>query len=252
MTTLYDVLGALPNDNSDELRAAFRKAVKSAHPDLHPGDPHAAKKFRAILRANDILVDVDQRAAYDHLLALAEQEHELARKQSTRHDVAAKLHRFASVVMVAAGVSIIAIVFCLLFVQIPADPAAHTISIAQSLSRLRTDRTAPSTLSVPPVTIAPLPPLSMKAAAVKPEPRPAAETEIVSSIPATGVSPAEPETTASLAGAAIPPVVDRQALPLAKAEDRPWDATTKKPQLRPLRADQLRLTRMSQRQSISD
>lgn len=251
MTTLYDVLGALPNDNSDELRAAFRKAVKSTHPDLHPGDPKAAQKFRAILRANDILVDVDQRAAYDHLLALAEQEHGLELKQSARHDVAAKLHRFAPVVMAAAGVSIIAIVFCLLFMQMPADPVAHMTSIAQSLSRARTERIASRTVSVPPVTIAPLPPLSMKAAAIKTEAKPAAQTEIVSTATVAVASPTATELAAASVSTVTPPV-ERQTLPLAKAEDRPWDATAKKPQLRPLRADQLRLTRMSQRQSISD
>src|SRR5262245_48649720 len=74
METLYDLLGALPRDDADELRAAFRRAVKGAHPDLHPGDPLAGQKFREIVRANEILADEDQRAAYDHLLALAHKE----------------------------------------------------------------------------------------------------------------------------------------------------------------------------------
>jgi hypothetical protein len=29
MKTLYDLLGALPDDDADELRAAFRKAAKA-------------------------------------------------------------------------------------------------------------------------------------------------------------------------------------------------------------------------------
>src|ERR1700688_2850540 len=71
MNTLYDLLGALPHDNAEALRAAFRRAVKGAHPDVRPDDPEAALKFREIVRANDILGDDEQRAAYDHLLELA-------------------------------------------------------------------------------------------------------------------------------------------------------------------------------------
>ena len=47
MTTLYDLLGALPNDDADGLRAAFRKAAKESHPDVNPGDPEAAERFQA-------------------------------------------------------------------------------------------------------------------------------------------------------------------------------------------------------------
>ena len=59
MDTLYDLLGALPRDDAEGLRAAFRRAVKGAHPDLRPGDPDAALKFRQIVRANEILIDPD-------------------------------------------------------------------------------------------------------------------------------------------------------------------------------------------------
>ena len=71
METLYDLLGALPDDGAEELRTAFRRAVKGTHPDLNPGDPDAALKFRRIVRASEILGDGEQRAAYDHLLDLA-------------------------------------------------------------------------------------------------------------------------------------------------------------------------------------
>lgn len=46
METLYDLLGALPNDDVDDLRAAFRRAVKRAHPDVNPEDPDVGLKFR--------------------------------------------------------------------------------------------------------------------------------------------------------------------------------------------------------------
>lgn len=72
--TLYELLGALPQDDADGLRAAFRKAAKASHPDNNPGDPDAPQRFRQIVRAHAILGDEQQRAAYDSLLTEAEQE----------------------------------------------------------------------------------------------------------------------------------------------------------------------------------
>jgi tetratricopeptide (TPR) repeat protein len=92
METLYDLLGALPRDDADELRSAFRRAVKGTHPDLHPGDPDAGLKFRQIVRASEILSDQDQRATYDHLLDLADQE----QRQIKRHAVAHTIYQVTS------------------------------------------------------------------------------------------------------------------------------------------------------------
>jgi len=72
--TLYEILGALPDDDADELRTAFRKAVKSSHPDNNPGDPDAPGKFRRIVRAHSILSDGQQRAAYDSMLEGAQRQ----------------------------------------------------------------------------------------------------------------------------------------------------------------------------------
>jgi curved DNA-binding protein CbpA len=72
--TLYDLLGALPDDDADGLRAAFRKAAKASHPDNNPDDPDAPQKFRHIVRAHSILRDETQRAAYDRLLIEAAQQ----------------------------------------------------------------------------------------------------------------------------------------------------------------------------------
>ena len=71
MGTLYDLLGALPSDGAEELRAAFRKAAKATHPDTNPDNPDAALQFRELVRAYDILNDTDQRRTYDQLLAIA-------------------------------------------------------------------------------------------------------------------------------------------------------------------------------------
>jgi hypothetical protein len=116
MQTLYDLLGALPSDDSEGLRTAFRKAVKGAHPDLHPDDPDAAMKFRQIVRANDILIDDEQRATYDHLLDLARLEQD----SESRHAIAAKVHKLASGVLALAGASVVTVGGYLLFLHMSA------------------------------------------------------------------------------------------------------------------------------------
>jgi curved DNA-binding protein CbpA len=125
METLYDLLGALPNDDADELRAAFRRAVKRVHPDINSEDPDAGLKFRRIVRANEILGDAEQRAAYDHLLALEHHEQEQAAKQAA----ADKVRKVASGVMALAGISVVAVGGYALFVQLSANaltPATAT------------------------------------------------------------------------------------------------------------------------------
>jgi tetratricopeptide (TPR) repeat protein len=113
MDTLYDLLGALPRDDAEELRVAFRRAVKGTHPDLHPGDPDAGFKFRQIVRANEILADPDQRATYDHLLDLAEQE----KKQWERHAVMHRVVAVTSFVVALGFISAASVGGYLLFQQ---------------------------------------------------------------------------------------------------------------------------------------
>jgi len=105
METLYDLLGALPNDDAEGLRSAFRRAVKGTHPDINPGDPLAALRFRQIVRANEILNDPEQRAAYDHLLDLARIERASMSKQA----MARRVYQFASGVLAFAVVLIMAV-----------------------------------------------------------------------------------------------------------------------------------------------
>lgn len=96
MKTLYDLLGALSNDDAEGLRTAFRRAVKGAHPDIRPGDPDAALRFRQIVRAHEILGDSEQRAAYDHLLELARLEQVPAPTNAS----AVRIRKAASSVMI--------------------------------------------------------------------------------------------------------------------------------------------------------
>ncbi len=68
METLYDLLGAQPNDDAESLKNAYRKAAMANHPDHHVGDPGAVVRFTRIAKAYDILRDAKRRAAYDRLL----------------------------------------------------------------------------------------------------------------------------------------------------------------------------------------
>lgn len=120
--TLYDLLGALPGDDAESLRAAFRSAVKGVHPDVNQADPGAALKFRQILRANEILSDQKARAAYDCLLNFARHEQEALSKRAT----AAAIYRFATGIMALAGISVVFIGGYLLFAYISGLTLAPT------------------------------------------------------------------------------------------------------------------------------
>ena len=61
MGTLYDLLGALPDDDAEGLRIAFRRAAKATHPDTNPDNPDAALRFRQLVRAHTILSDAKNR-----------------------------------------------------------------------------------------------------------------------------------------------------------------------------------------------
>jgi curved DNA-binding protein CbpA len=102
MTTLYDLLGALPDDDADGLRAAFRRAAKASHPDVNPGNPEAAERFRRIVRANAILSDGQQRAAYDRLLEVARRQHT---PKPTRSTLSGTIRRLAADAIASAAVS---------------------------------------------------------------------------------------------------------------------------------------------------
>jgi curved DNA-binding protein CbpA len=101
MGTLYDLLGALPSDDADGLRAAFRRAAKATHPDMNADDPDAPRRFRELMRAYDILIDTDQRTTYDDLLAIALQPPAAAK--SIR--VYERVRKYASNTMAATIIS---------------------------------------------------------------------------------------------------------------------------------------------------
>ena len=61
----YDVLGVERGATQEAIRAAYRKLAKKHHPDLNPGKPEAAERFKAANAANDILSDPEKRARFD-------------------------------------------------------------------------------------------------------------------------------------------------------------------------------------------
>ena len=205
METLYDLLGALPRDDAEELRAAFRHAVKGAHPDLNPGDPDAAEKFREIVRANEILADDDQRAAYDHLLDLAHKEH----RQKTTAKAVHKLATSVIALVAAAGLSVGSY---LLFLHKPAvaDTLKHLADIATARPADFAGLTLPAEAKPQPIVtveadLAPPPPQGT-VAPMTPEPLPAEKREIAANVPSDVIVPvtivplSESDTTTASVG----------------------------------------------------
>ena len=129
MGTLYDLLGALPNDDAEGLRTAFRKAAKATHPDLNPDIPEAALRFRQLMRAHDILSDAEQRATYDQLLAVATRPPPPPPKSKHVYE---KVQRFASSTIAATIIAGVLVAAYTLMGPVPPAPVAaeSTVGIA--------------------------------------------------------------------------------------------------------------------------
>jgi DnaJ-like protein len=139
MGTLYDLLGALPSDDAEDLRIAFRKAAKATHPDLNPDNPDAALKFRELVRAYDILNDNEQRATYDHLLAIALQPESATTATRTYETI----HKVASNTMAATIISAVLVGGYTLFGMFSKPPvAAEMPDGAQQVAVLQPDTPA--------------------------------------------------------------------------------------------------------------
>ena len=61
----YATLGVPRTATEKEIRTAYRKLAKRHHPDVNPGKPEAAEKFKEISVAYDLLGDKDKRARFD-------------------------------------------------------------------------------------------------------------------------------------------------------------------------------------------
>ena len=144
MGTLYDLLGALPSDDAEGLRTAFRKAAKATHPDINPDNPDAALRFRELVRAYDILTDTEQRETYDQLLAIALQPAPVTKAVRT-YEVIGKV---ASNTMAATVISAVLVGGYVLFGIFSKPPGAAEIAPdkivgeAQVVAALHPDVTA--------------------------------------------------------------------------------------------------------------
>lgn len=65
--TYYQVLNVSPRADSEEIRKAYRKKAKAAHPDVN-SHPDAQDKFVIIAEAFEILSDPEKRSVYDNRL----------------------------------------------------------------------------------------------------------------------------------------------------------------------------------------
>jgi curved DNA-binding protein CbpA len=65
----YRRLGLGSEASRDEIVHAYRRLAHGAHPDTHPGDPDAARRFREITEAYEVLADPSRRASYDRMRA---------------------------------------------------------------------------------------------------------------------------------------------------------------------------------------
>jgi DnaJ-class molecular chaperone len=61
----YRTLGVPRTATQAEIKKAFRKLARESHPDKHPGDKAAERRFKAINEANAVLSDPGKRAKYD-------------------------------------------------------------------------------------------------------------------------------------------------------------------------------------------
>lgn len=61
----YAALGVSKTATDEEIRKAYRRIVKTSHPDLNPDDPAAAERFKAASAAYDLLKDPEKRARFD-------------------------------------------------------------------------------------------------------------------------------------------------------------------------------------------
>ena len=61
----YKILGVERTATEKEIRSAYRKLAKAHHPDLNPGKPEAAERFKIISAANALVSDPEKRARFD-------------------------------------------------------------------------------------------------------------------------------------------------------------------------------------------
>jgi len=58
---LYKVLETSKEASQDEIRRSYRRLARKYHPDANPGDGEAAKRFKQVQAAYDVLRKAEER-----------------------------------------------------------------------------------------------------------------------------------------------------------------------------------------------
>jgi curved DNA-binding protein len=61
----YQVLGVAKTATAEDIKKAYRSLARKYHPDTHPNDKEAERKFKEINEAYEVLGDADNRRKYD-------------------------------------------------------------------------------------------------------------------------------------------------------------------------------------------
>ena len=62
---MYRRLQVPPEASAQQIRRAYRRLAQQMHPDTHPDDPEASRRFQEITEAYEILGSPERRASYD-------------------------------------------------------------------------------------------------------------------------------------------------------------------------------------------
>lgn len=66
----YAILGVSKDASADEIKKAYRRLARESHPDAHPDDKDAEKRFKEIGEAYAVLGDESRRREYDEIRRL--------------------------------------------------------------------------------------------------------------------------------------------------------------------------------------